>query len=299
MSHVHCAACSAIGLGMAMEVGQMTNQPSNREASQPWQQPGARGAEGFVYLEVGRKQGRVSPPSASPNSPNFQENRSQQSPDAQLPQASPFTIGPCKASSPQQPNRKPNTPTGPWAASFPSSTSVFFGASHPPQSLVSTVASLLLPWSRAIGSLELAILDDCVFFFFFASRALVARALRDAIHRLFFSSLCAGKAECAAGSAAVLLDLRETASPLCVRAQNSPTRPRLQQPVRPRREASRLFTSPELRIPIPHPRAIAVPLSSLDELPPSTRARIRLSSPPTASCDPSHRLPASKRLSTD
>lgn len=286
-------------LAMAMEVGQMTNQPSNREASQPWQQPGARGAEGFVYLEVGRKPGRVSPPSASPNSPNFQENRSQQSPDAQLPQASPFTIGPCKASSPQQPNRNPTHRRDLGQLPFLLRPR-FFSAPvthHSPSFRPSLLFSLGL---EQLGLSNRQFLDDCVFFFFFfASRALVARALRDAIHRLFFSSLCAGKAECAAGSAAVLLDLRETASPLCVRAQSSPTRPRLQQPVRPRREASRLFTLPRTANPDhPSSRHRCSALESRRATP-STRARIRLSSPPTASCDPSHRLPVSKRLSTD
>lgn len=89
-------------------------------------------------------------------------------PDAQLPQASPFTTGPCKAKASSPSSPVANQHTDGTLGSFLSFVGLgfFSGASHPPQSLVSTVASLLLPWSRAIGSLEPAIFDDCVFFFF-------------------------------------------------------------------------------------------------------------------------------------
>lgn len=96
------ACASGVLCHLAMEVGQMTNQPSNREASHGSNRK-QEGQRGLFTWRWGENRDASHRPPASPNSPNFQENRSQQSPDAQLPQASPFTIGPCKASSPSSP----------------------------------------------------------------------------------------------------------------------------------------------------------------------------------------------------
>lgn len=219
----------------------MTNQPSNREASHGSNRE-QEGQRGLFTLEVGRKPGRVSPPSRIPKS----------RPDAQLPQASPFTTGPCKAKASSPSSPVANQHTDGTLGSFLSFVGLgfFSGASHPPQSLVSTVASLLLPWSRAIGSLEPAIFDDCVFFFFL--RAVPSSPGRCVTQSTASSSLHFAPRKLSAPPA-LLLCSSTCAKQLHLSGSRAklPTRPRLQQPVRPRREASRLFTSPQTANPDP------------------------------------------------
>jgi hypothetical protein len=132
---------------------------------------------------------------------------------------------------------------------------------------------------------------------FFSSRrfsGLVARALGDAIRR--FSSFCAEKSGCA--SAAVLLDLRETTSPLGSR----PASPATTRAIAPRSFSSVYLARPAN--PNPHPRGIPClsrvstsypgPPAAHPTLLTSHRFLRPLISPPS-------RLPppASKRVSTD
>lgn len=114
-----CHMCSVLcHLAMAMEVWQMTNQPSNREASHGSNRE-QEGQRGLFTWRWGENRDASHRPPASPNpaqTPNCPKRH--RSPPAP---AKPKPAAPAAQS-------QTNTPTGPWAASFPSSASAFFPA---------------------------------------------------------------------------------------------------------------------------------------------------------------------------